>query len=90
LFCGRQVHPVTLRNGGLTSDVRALCEDGEGNLWLGTYGGGLVRLQPRNVRVVDASTGLPNRPAVCLGFTAQAAHGSDSNATGSTQARAKF
>ncbi|HEV2692611.1 MAG TPA: two-component regulator propeller domain-containing protein, partial [Verrucomicrobiae bacterium] len=70
-FADDKFIPVTLRNGGLMSDVRALCEDTEGNLWLGTYGGGLVRLQPRNVRVVDASTGLPKRPAVCLGFSAQ-------------------
>jgi ligand-binding sensor domain-containing protein/signal transduction histidine kinase len=63
--------PITLRNGGLASDVRALCEDREGNLWLGTYGGGLVRLQPRNVRVLDASVGLPNRPTVCLGLNPQ-------------------
>ena len=70
-FADDKFSPVTVRNGGLTSDVRALCEDSEGNLWLGTYGGGLVRLQPRNVRVVDAGTGLPNRPAVCLAFNAQ-------------------
>ena len=63
--------PITLRNGGLASDVRALCEDREGNLWLGTYGGGLVRLQPRNVRVLDASVGLPNRPTVCLALNPQ-------------------
>ncbi|MDR3457101.1 MAG: two-component regulator propeller domain-containing protein [Verrucomicrobiae bacterium] len=70
-FVDDKFFPVTLRNGGLTSDVRTLCEDSEGNLWLGTYGGGLVRLQPRNVTVVDASTGLPNRPAVGLAFNAQ-------------------
>ena len=50
----------------MTSDVRALCEDREGNLWLGTYGGGLVRLQPCNVRMLDASAGLPTRPAISL------------------------
>ena len=70
-FADDKFIPITLRNGGLTSDVRTLCEDSEGNLWLGTYGGGLVRLQPRNVRVADASTGLPNRPAVCLAFNAE-------------------
>ncbi len=63
--------PITLRNGGLASDVRALCEDREGNLWLGTQGGGLVRLQQRNVRVLDASDGLPNRPTVCLALDPQ-------------------
>lgn len=63
--------PITLRNGGLASDVRALCEDREGNLWLGTFGGGLVRLQPRNVRVLDSSVGLPSRPTVCLALGPQ-------------------
>jgi signal transduction histidine kinase/ligand-binding sensor domain-containing protein len=73
LFCFAKdkFSPVSLRNGGLTSDVRALCEDREGNLWLGTYGGGLVRLQPRNVRVLDASVGLPSRAAVCLALNPQ-------------------
>ncbi len=63
--------PITLRNGGLASDVRALCEDREGNLWLGTQGGGLVRLQQRNVRVLDSGDGLPNRPTVCLALDPQ-------------------
>ena len=70
-FTDDKFQPITLRNGGLASDVRALCEDREGNLWLGTYGGGLVRLQPRNVHVLDAGVGLPNRPAVCLGLDPQ-------------------
>ena len=63
--------PITLRNGGLTSDVRSLCEDREGNLWLGMYGGGLVRLQPRNVRLLDSSDGMPDRPAICLALNSQ-------------------
>ncbi len=59
---------LSLRHGGLTSDVRALCEDREGNLWLGTHGDGLIRIQPRNVRILDTAVGLPNLPAVCLAF----------------------
>lgn len=54
--------------GELTSDVRAICQDRQGNLWLGTQGDGLVRLQPRTVRSLDASVGLPSRPARCLAF----------------------
>jgi ligand-binding sensor domain-containing protein/signal transduction histidine kinase len=69
-FADGKFLPVTLRNGGLTSDVRALCEDREGNLWLGTSDAGLVRLQPRNVRVLDASSGLANRPVTGLAFNA--------------------
>ena len=51
--------------------MRALCEDREGNLWLGTYGSGLIRLQPRNVRALDSSVGLPIRPPVCLASDAE-------------------
>lgn len=61
----------TLHNGEITSDVRAICEDRQGNLWLGTHGDGLVRLQPRNVTVLDANAGLPNRPPVCLSINPQ-------------------
>jgi len=66
-FTGQFVAP-TLYNGELTSDVRAICEDRQGNLWLGTYSDGLVRLQPRNIRVLNSAAGLPNRSAVCLAF----------------------
>ncbi|HWD21216.1 MAG TPA: two-component regulator propeller domain-containing protein [Verrucomicrobiae bacterium] len=57
--------PITLRNS-LASDIRSLCEDREGNLWLGAYQGGLMRLQPRNARVLDATAGLSSQPPVCL------------------------
>ncbi len=57
--------------GELTSDVRAICEDRQGNLWLGTHNDGLVRLQPRNIRVLNTASGLPNRSAVCLAFNPQ-------------------
>jgi signal transduction histidine kinase/ligand-binding sensor domain-containing protein len=42
------------RTNGLPSDwVRSLCEDREGNLWIGT-GNGLAQLRPNNVAVVDS------------------------------------
>lgn len=69
-FADDKFVPLTLRNGGLSSDVRALCEDQEGNLWLGTHGSGLVRLWPRNVSLSDPSLKLPNRPVTCLTFSA--------------------
>jgi ligand-binding sensor domain-containing protein/signal transduction histidine kinase len=70
-FVDGKFMPLTPHNEDLGSDVRTLCEDREGNLWLGTHGDGLVRLQLRNVHVLDAGTGLPNRPAVCLAFGSQ-------------------
>lgn len=68
-FTGEKFQTPTLHGGELTSDVRAICQDRQGNLWLGTHGDGLVRLQPYTARLLDAGTGLPSRPAVCLAFT---------------------
>ena len=61
--------PLTLREGRLSSDVRALCEDRAGNLWLGTHGGGLLRLQPQRGRLLGRDAGLPPGPAQALAFT---------------------
>ena len=42
------------RTNGLPSDwVRSLCEDREGNLWIGT-GNGLAELRPNNIAIVDS------------------------------------
>jgi len=65
-FADNQFVPVSLGSGGLDSDVRALCEDREGNLWLATHGSGLARLQRRNMRLLTAGSGLPDRPANSL------------------------
>lgn len=39
-------HLMTLHEDGLPDDVNASCEDHEGNLWLGTDGSGLLRIDP--------------------------------------------
>lgn len=41
--------------------VKALLEDREGNLWLGTISSGLQRLRQRRVMMLNAATGLPDR-----------------------------
>jgi ligand-binding sensor domain-containing protein len=50
-------------------DVSCLTEDREGNLWLGTVGDGLVRLQPRRLKTYTTRDGLAhdNVWSVCEG-----------------------
>jgi signal transduction histidine kinase len=49
------------RNNGLSHDwVRSLCEDHEGNIWIGT-GGGLDVLRPRKVKMLNAPDGWQGR-----------------------------
>src|SRR5205823_6100125 len=46
---------VPTSHGGILS----LLEDREGNLWVGTAGGGLDRIQPRAIDLEGAASGLP-------------------------------
>jgi signal transduction histidine kinase len=39
-----------------SASIAALCEDREGNLWVGTRGGGLLRLSPRGIFLRKAKT----------------------------------
>jgi signal transduction histidine kinase len=49
------------RNNGLAHDwVRSLCEDHEGNIWIGT-GGGLDVLRPRKVKMLNPPDGWQGR-----------------------------
>ena len=49
------------RNNGLSHDwVRSLCEDQEGNIWIGT-GGGLDVLRPRKVKMLNPPDGYQGR-----------------------------
>jgi signal transduction histidine kinase/ligand-binding sensor domain-containing protein len=49
------------RNNGLSHDwVRSLCEDHEGNIWIGT-GGGLDVLRPRKVKMLNPPDGWQGR-----------------------------
>ena len=46
--------------------MRAICEDRDGDLWLGTFGGGFIRLRVRREQVFDARVGLPDETASCI------------------------
>ena len=49
------------RNNGLSHDwVRSICEDHEGNIWIGT-GGGLDVLRPRKVKMLNPPDGWQGR-----------------------------
>jgi len=52
-------HTIFDRDDGLpVNEVRALHRDDTGDLWLGTYGGGLVHFDGRRFRVIDQRHGL--------------------------------
>ena len=47
-----------MKSGGY--EIRAFYEDREGNLWLGSIGGGLIRLKQRAVATYTTDNGLPS------------------------------
>jgi signal transduction histidine kinase/streptogramin lyase len=54
------------RTNGLPSDwVRSLCEDREGNLWIGT-GNGLAELRPNNIAIIDSPDHWQGRPVLTI------------------------
>jgi signal transduction histidine kinase/ligand-binding sensor domain-containing protein len=64
LFClnNGEFKSVEVHSDALRNDVRALMEDTEGDLWIGTSGGGLVRLKPRRFWFLSGAEGLPSTP----------------------------
>lgn len=54
-FDGTNVARVQTSHGNILS----LAEDNEGNIWVGTGGGGLNRLRPRVLELESRNTGLP-------------------------------
>ena len=56
-----------IKNNGLSpypmkvkSDLRSMMEDREGNLWVGTDGGGLLRLKKKKLTTLTVEDGLPS------------------------------
>ncbi len=55
---------------GFSQDsARATIEDNEGNHWIGTAGGGLIRLKAKRVRTYNALAGLPSVAIQCAAET---------------------
>jgi len=68
IFCfdGNRFRSVTLNEGRWPNDVRTICEDHEGNLWLGLSDGVLAQLLPQQFALVTGTHGLPAGGATCL------------------------
>jgi signal transduction histidine kinase/ligand-binding sensor domain-containing protein len=55
-----------LNEGRWPNDVRTICEDQEGSLWLGTPGGGLTQLIPQSIVLLKENQGLPAGAATSI------------------------
>lgn len=54
-----QMHRWNTTNGLHANGVRFVFEDNEGNRWVGTSGGGLVRIKDRRIQMWGTERGLP-------------------------------
>lgn len=64
---GRIVEQWTAETPGIRGQqFRALLEDGDGSLWIGTYGAGLIRIKNGQVRQFDESNGLFDNTVSCI------------------------
>ena len=52
---------------GRLADARVTCEDREGNIWVGLWGGGLLFCDPLSLRLYTEEEGLPDQEVRCLG-----------------------
>ena len=59
-FDGTRFTVFSKANGLGANGIRALCEDGDGNLWIGTNGAGVVRYAKGVFRRFGANEGLPS------------------------------
>lgn len=53
--------PINLKN-----DLRSMMEDNEGNLWIGSDGGGLLRLKRKKLLTLTAEDGLPSNSILTI------------------------
>ena len=67
VYDGQAWHPFSARlQGTHFSDTRLTCEDREGNIWIGLWGGGLLFCDPLSVQLYTQADGLPDNEVRCL------------------------
>lgn len=65
-FDGRSFQSFTESEGLPTADVRDACLDREGNLWLASYGSGLLRFTGTAIASLTQSDGLPSNAVMSI------------------------
>lgn len=67
-FFGGRFYPIPFQQDLAINDdfIYAFLQDREGNLWIGTYTSGLVRLTPARVSTITTENGLPQNPVRAL------------------------
>ncbi len=66
-----QAHLLTEADGLPSRQVTAWLQDDEGNIWVGTLDGGLVRIRPRVFQVYGSAQGLPSESVLSVCEDAQ-------------------
>ena len=67
VYDGQDWHPFSARLPDThLSDTRLTCEDREGNIWIGLWGGGLLCCDPLSVQLYTQADGLPDSEVRCL------------------------
>lgn len=65
-FDGKNFHAYTERNGLPIADVRDILQDVEGNIWIGTYGQGLLRFTGRTFSSYTTKDGLTSNAVMSI------------------------
>jgi ligand-binding sensor domain-containing protein len=73
---GRALPAYTSRDGLVNNRIRALAEDRDGNLWIGTDGGGLARLHDGLLSAFTVRDGLSHGTVHSIFEDGRAASGS--------------
>jgi ligand-binding sensor domain-containing protein/signal transduction histidine kinase len=58
--------PVAFREKVIPNDIRTVFEDDEGNIWLGAFGGGLIRMRQRAWQFLGKGGDLPSDGATSV------------------------